>query len=66
MAKETEKNLHDGALSKVEVANLFGESDEMADDLLDTSINRMQGEAYRSKRQGTSATRLSFGGKPKK
>jgi hypothetical protein len=52
--------------SQVDIANLFGDSDEMGDDLMDGGADEWLAEAYRRKKLGTSATRLRFEGKIKK
>jgi hypothetical protein len=48
------------------LANLFGDSDEMGDDLMDGGADKWLAEAYRRKKLGSSATRLRFEGKMKK
>lgn len=52
--------------SQVDLANLFGDSDEMGDDLMDGGADKWLAEAYRRKKLSGSATRLRFEGKIKK
>lgn len=52
--------------SQTDFANLFGDSDEMGDDLMDGGADEWLAEAYRRKKLGGSATRLRFEGKMKK
>lgn len=52
--------------SQTDIANLFGDSDEMGDDLMDGGTDELLAESYRRKKLGSSATRLRFEGKMKK
>jgi hypothetical protein len=45
------------------IANLFGDSDEMGDDLVDRAFEQQLAEAYRRKRGFLQGTRLRFGQK---
>lgn len=64
--KSEQEGFKHASSSQTDIANLFGDSDEMGDDLMDGGTDELLAEGYRKKKRGSSATRLRFEGKMKK